>query len=64
MRASVATKAQKGDFTPVTAKELNAVKLKLSKRQKKQSGLLSNELWQKADRREDFLHKRWRQKSS
>jgi IS605 OrfB family transposase len=57
MRAAVATKAQKSDFTPVTAKELNAVKLKLSQRQKKQSGLLSNELWQQADRREDFLHK-------
>jgi len=50
-------KAEKGDKTPVTWADLKVVKLRLSKRQRRQSESLSKDLWRDADRRGDFLHK-------
>ena len=57
MLAAATIKTAKGDFTPVSGEDLRTVRHRLSKRQQRQSAVLSKELWQRSDQRDDFLHK-------
>lgn len=50
-------KLAKKDTSPVTGEDLKTVKLRLSRRQQRQSNRLSRQSWAVADLREDFLHK-------
>ena len=57
MLAAATIKTAKGDFTPVSGEDFRTVRHRLSKRQQRQSAVLSKELWQRSDQRDDFLHK-------